>query len=241
MITSTAATSRAHPPGTRPDHHRRRRSVLLALLGVVLAAVVGRAAFDLWTDSRGTAASRPVHFDAATFDATVIRGYLLENGMAGRVRAVVVHFRDAGCPCSSLGDARFLALRSRHVGDDVVFATAESPRGSGDPVRGLERLPRLPPEAAARLWATLPAGPAVAVFDGQGRPLFLGPYAESEHCSAAHGGRAEAAIANVGTDPRAATPPAEASGCVCDAHGPAHHPSEAGPAQRPVPETPTGS
>jgi hypothetical protein len=161
-------------------------------------------------------ASRPVHFEVGDLDPTVIRGYLLENGMAGRVRAVVVHFRDGSCPCSTLGDARFLALRTRHIGEDVIFATAVFAGGSSDPVRGLERLPRLPPEAADRLWSTLPAAPAVAVFDGQGTPLFVGPYAEGEHCSAAHGGRAEAALANVGSDPQAPMPSGEAAGCVCD-------------------------
>jgi hypothetical protein len=214
MITSTAATPREHPSGTRPDH-RRRRSVLLAVLAVVLVVATGHAVFYRMSDSFGDAASRSVHFEAAAMDPAVIRGYLLENGMAGRVRAVVVHFRDASCPCSTLGDARFLALRARHVGEDVVFATAEAPRGSSDPVRGLERFPRLPPEAAARLWSALPAAPAVAVFDGRGTPLFLGPYAEGEHCSAAHGGRAEAALANIGAAP-VPMPPGEAAGCVCD-------------------------
>lgn len=216
MITSTAAPTREHPSGTRPDRRNRRRSVLLALLGVVIAAFVGDVVLDRIVHSRGTVASRPVHFEVGALDPSVIRGYLLENGMAGRVRAVVVHFRDGSCPCSTLGDARFLALRTRHVGEDVIFATAEFPGGSSDPVRGLERLPRLPPEASARLWSTLPAAPAVAVFDGQGTPLFVGPYAEGEHCSAAHGGRAEAALANIGSDPQAPMPSGEAAGCVCD-------------------------
>ena len=217
MISSTAATPRDRLPAQSPIRRGYRWSVLLAMLAVALLVFVAWVVFDRFSHSRSSVASRPVHFDTAAMDPSVIRGYLLENGMAGRVRAVVVHFRDGSCPCSTLGDARFLALRTRHVGEDVIFATAESPRGSSDPVRGLERLPRLPPEVAARLWSALPAAPAVAVFDGQGTPLFVGPYAEGEHCSAAHGGRAEAALANIGSDPPVPMPLGEAAGCVCDA------------------------
>jgi hypothetical protein len=217
MISSTAATPRERPSEAGPHRRSYRSSVLLAMLALALVMFVAYVVFDRFSHSRSSVASRPVHFDTASLDPSVIRGYLVENGMAGRVRAVVVHFRDGSCPCSTLGDARFLALRTRHMGEDVIFATAESPRGSSDPVRGLERLPRLPPEVAARLWSALPAAPAVAVFDGQGTPLFVGPYAEGEHCSAAHGGRAEAALANIGSDPPVPMPLGESAGCVCDA------------------------
>lgn len=217
MITSTATTPRDASSSPEPNRRTHSWSVLLSVLAVGLAGFVAFVVFDRLSHSRSSIASRPVHFDTAALDPSVIRGYLVENGMAGRVRAVVVHFRDGSCPCSTLGDARFLALRTRHVGEDVIFATAESPRGSSEPVRGLERLPRLPAEASARLWAALPAAPAVAVFDGEGKPLFLGPYAEGEHCSAAHGGRAEAALANIGADPKVPMPLGEAAGCVCDA------------------------
>jgi len=216
MITSTVATPRDKPSSASLYFRRHRWSLLLAPLALALVAFVAFVVFDRFSHWRGTVVSRPVHFDTGAMDPSVIRGYLLENGMAGRVRAVVVHFRDGSCPCSMLGDARFLALRMRHVGEDVIFATAESPRGSNDPVRGLERLPRLSPEAAARLWSALPAAPAVAVFDGQGTPLFVGPYSEGEHCSAAHGGRAEAALAKIGRDPPIPMPLGEAAGCVCD-------------------------
>lgn len=219
MISSTAATPSDRPSAASPYRRGYRWSLLLAMLAVALVVFVAYVVFDRFSHSRSSVASSPVHFDAASMDPSVIRSYLVENGMAGRVRAVVVHFRDGSCPCSTLGDARFLALRTRHVGEDVIFATAESPRGSSDPVRGLERLPRLPPEMAARLWPALPAAPAVAVFDGQGTPLFVGPYAEGEHCSAAHGGRAEAALANIGSDPPVPMPLGEAAGCVCGSAG----------------------
>lgn len=241
MITSTAAPAREHPPGNRPVPRIRSSSVLLALLGLVTAAFVGHVVFDRLAHSRSSVASRPVHFEAGALDPSVIRGYLLENGMAGRVRAVVVHFRDGSCPCATLGDARFLALRTRHIGEDVIFATAEAPGGNSDPVRGLERLPRLPPEAAAQLWSTLPAAPGVAVFDGQGTPLFVGPYAEGEHCSAAHGGRAEAALANIGNESAVPMPSSATAGCVCDAPRHTNEPSRGAPAHEEAPVLPTAT
>jgi hypothetical protein len=98
-----------------------------------------------------------------------------------------------------------------------VFATAEAPGAGGGRVRGLERLPRLSPEASARLWQALPAAPAVAVFDGEGRPRFLGPYAEGAHCSASHGGKVEATLAGIDGTSTVAVKAIEAAGCVCDA------------------------
>jgi len=215
MISPTITAADAKHPTTGALRRIARPGAVIAV--VVAAVFIGLLFAERPGAMRRTVEPRPVQFDASVLDPTVIRSYLTENGMAGRVRAVVVHLRDGSCPCSTLGDARFLALRTRHVGEDVVFATAEAPWSAGDPVRGLERLPRLPTEAAARLWTNLPAAPAVAVFDGQGTPMFLGPYAEGAHCSAVHGGRAEAALAAAGSGSGSqAMIPGEAAGCVCD-------------------------
>lgn len=205
---------------TRPQGMSHRISLwALLLLGCIAAATCALLIAERFVPSHGALEVKPVRFDPTALDPDVVRRFLRENGMAGSARAVVVHFRDGSCPCTTLADARFLALMTRHVGEDVVFATAEAPGSIGGRVRGLERLPRLSAEASARLWEALPVAPAIAVFDGEGRPRFLGPYAEGAHCSASHGGRVEATLAGMDGSRTAPGKPIEAAGCVCDNRG----------------------
>ena len=215
-IMTTLATHATTKPRPQGMSHRISLWAIL-LLGCIGAATCALLVADRYAPSHGTLEVQPVRFDAAALDPDVMHRFLLENGMTGSVRAVVVHFRDGNCPCTTLADARFLALMTRHAGADVVFATAEAPGAGGGRVRGLERLPRLSPEASARLWQALPAAPAVAVFDGEGRPRFLGPYAEGAHCSASHGGKVEATLAGIDGTSAVAGKAIEAAGCVCDA------------------------
>ena len=131
------------------------------------------------------------------------------------IKAVVVHLRDPDCACSATADRHFLGLITRHPGDGVLFVVADEPGRGPAPARGLERVPRLDPVDAARLWAALPGAPAVAVFDGAGQPLFVGPYASGESCSTARGGPVDATMgaAHAGVPQQAAA--AVATGCFC--------------------------
>lgn len=157
-----------------------------------------------------------VAFDTRQLDVQGLDGFLrdLPTGLAPQ--AVVVHFRDPACGCSDAGDQRFLSLVRRHVGRNVVFAFSEPPGTTHHPERGLDRLPQLPPETAASLWQRLPAAPAIAVFDGEGRPLYLGAYGAGRDCSAGRGGAVEATLAALDRgQPAPASLPLPDRPCTC--------------------------
>lgn len=217
-MTFLATPAERNAPPTSPS---RKISLLAVGVLAILVGVIGLlAALDVVQPGREPGPPVAMRFDPAVLDGTVVAGYLRENGMAGRSRAVVVHFHDPDCPCATLADARFLALKTRHVGDDVVFAVVEPAHGTERPARGLERLPRLPADAGARLWPALPATPAIAVFDGEGRPIYLGPYADGPTCSTAHGGAVDAVLANLLSGRGSAWQAMTTSGCVCPASRP---------------------
>ncbi|MFO1321819.1 MAG: DUF6436 domain-containing protein [Burkholderiales bacterium] len=155
-------------------------------------------------------------FDAARLDAAALGAFLQDHRTAAPPRALVVHFRDPGCECSRRADHRFLALAQRQSGRNVQFAFSDPPGVHHEPERGLDRLAQLPPGPAARLWRDLPTAPAIAVFDGFGRPLYVGPYADGRNCSAERGGAVEATLASLDTDGAATTaPPVPDKPCTC--------------------------
>lgn len=159
------------------------------------------------------AMERLARFPHGQLDPASVDGLLVGSGTT---RAVVVHLRDPNCPCTAAADAHFEALRLRHGGDAVVFAVADAPGSPAQPARGLGRLPRLSPDAAARLWDSVPAAPAAAVFDGRGVPLYLGPYADGGWCSAARGGPVDAVLAATRDGQPMPVTGGLATGCFCD-------------------------
>jgi hypothetical protein len=159
------------------------------------------------------AMERLARFPHRQLDPAAVDGLLAAGGPT---RAVVVHLRDPACPCTAAADAHFEALRLRHGGDAVVFAVADAPGSAAQPARGLGRLPRLSADAAARLWDTVPAAPAAAVFDGRGVPLYLGPYADGGWCSAARGGPVDAVLAAARDGQSLPVTGGLATGCFCD-------------------------
>lgn len=212
------ATAPADPPPSETHpRHGRRLGLLLVLLLAVLALAFGES-----LDREPTEDSLPVE-TAIAFDTSAIRaatrgamGWATSGATTGR--AWVVHVRLPGCPCSELADARFLALASRHAGSDVVFAFSEPPGTPIEPVRGLERFPRLPATVSEGLWRTMPAAPGIVVFDSEGQAQFAGAYSREPHCSAARGGPVDALLAAAMTEAPSAEPvSAPQSGCTCPA------------------------
>jgi hypothetical protein len=161
--------------------------------------------------------------------------HLGEAGASAAPGAVVVHFRDPSCQCNAEADAHFLSLIARHQGRGVVFAVADPPGTAASPARGLERLPRLPSAEVARLWRGLPALPVAAVFDAQGKPVYVGPYANATRCSTARGGPVEAALARAEQGRRETGTAGLALGCFCERRPVAV--ARLGPGSLPNPQT----
>ncbi|MBI1395840.1 MAG: hypothetical protein GC151_07655 [Betaproteobacteria bacterium] len=174
-----------------------------------------------------------VRLDAHRLPGAPVVRMLDRMGVRQDTRAVVVHFRDPSCRCTAAADALFLALARRQFGTDVLFAFTSAPGTGEAPVRGLERLHRVPPDLADAWWDTLSAAPAIAVFDSDGHPAFLGSYSSGPECSAARGGPVEAALAVIdGDHPDGVNPdriPAgPVAGCVCRRRPRPHGQSDAG-------------
>lgn len=206
------------------DNSRKAaRTGLRRLAAVALvAAWLGTTAWLFWkvettglqpAGSGAQASEGLAIFDAGSLDGSAALSVSASLGTASR--ATVVHLRDPACPCTGAADEHFEALVKRHGNDGVVFAVADAPGASPLPIRGLEQLSRLSTVDARRLWRDLPSAPAVAVFDADGRPVYLGPYADAARCGASRGGAADAALA-AALDARGTPPiPLLAMGCFC--------------------------
>ncbi|MFS0825388.1 DUF6436 domain-containing protein [Pseudomonas phoenicis] len=114
---------------------------------------------------------------ATLFSGEALR---LPAQLAGPGPIRVVHFWDPACPCN-VGNQQHLAeLLERFAGAEVVFYAVRKPGSQGRlpaSLKALHELPGLPGGA------TLPASPAVAIWDRQGALVYVGPYSEGAVCT----------------------------------------------------------
>ncbi len=190
-------------------------AALVALCLVTVAYMVWNPAmsglpFDgLGHDDR----ERVAVFDPELLDAAAVAP--LRAAAGSTPHAVVVHLRDPACPCTRAADEQFAALVRRSQGSGTVFAIADAPGSTGGAVNGLENIPRLDPDHARRLWHGLVAAPAVAVFEADGRPAFLGPYADVDRCRALVDGPIDPMTAAAQSEEQSSALPLVAVGCFC--------------------------
>ncbi|KAF1052237.1 MAG: hypothetical protein GAK43_02026 [Stenotrophomonas maltophilia] len=102
-------------------------------------------------------------------------------GTPGEIR--LVHFWDPACPCN-VGNQQHLAeLMARFATRGVHFYAVQKPGSHGQlptNLTGLTALPSLPGSEQ------LPASPAVAIWDRDGRLAYVGPYSEGAVCSSSN-------------------------------------------------------
>lgn len=151
----------------------RQLSVALVL---VLCAVV------LWLAYSSFQARylRPFATQATLFDGSQLR---LPAELAGPGPIRVVHFWDPACPCN-VGNQQHLDELIEHFADrGVSFHVLQKPGSHGQLPANLERL-----QAIASLPGSehLPASPAVAIWDRQGKLAYFGPYSEGAVCNASN-------------------------------------------------------
>ncbi len=152
---------------------RNRRKTLLAitLLGLWGAAML--AAF-WWYEGRYL---RSFGEQTALFQGEVLR---LPEELAGPGPIRLVHFWDPACPCN-VGNQQHLAELIEHYGPrGVRFYALQKPASRGQLPGILDGLQLLPALAGSE---QIPASPAVAIWDREGRLAYFGPYSEGASCT----------------------------------------------------------
>lgn len=153
-----------------------RRQTLFACLIAALWLGAMIAAF-WWYQTRYI---RPFDAQTALFEGTTLR---LPAELAGPGPVHLVHFWDPACPCN-VGNQQHLAeLRQRFAERGVSFHAVQKPGTRGELPGELADLPRL---AALPGSEGLPASPAVAIWDREGRLAYFGPYSEGATCTSAN-------------------------------------------------------
>lgn len=152
-----------------------RKSLLTAFALLLCAAV-------LWWAYASFQARYLRTFDDQT---TLFEGSQLQlpAELAGPGPIRVVHFWDPACPCN-VGNQQHLGELIEHFAPQGVrFHVMQKP-GSQGQLPG--NLAALQPLAALPGSEHLPASPAVAIWDREGRLAYFGPYSEGAVCNASN-------------------------------------------------------
>jgi len=153
----------------------RTRQLGIALVLVLCAAVLWQA-----YSSFQARYLRPFASQATLFDGSQLR---LPPELAGPGPIRVVHFWDPACPCN-VGNQQHLGELIEHfAGQGVTFHVLQKPGSHGQLPANLASL-----HAIASLPGSehLPASPAVAIWDQQGKLAYFGPYSEGAVCNASN-------------------------------------------------------
>lgn len=152
----------------------RRNSLALALLALLAAGALW--SLKQWYQDRYV---RPFGESTVLFDGAGLR---LPAALAGPGRIRVVHLWDPPCPCN-VGNQQHLAELLERFGERVSFHVWQKPGSRGQLP---ETLAALQPLAELPGAEHLPASPAVAIWDRDGRLAYVGPYSEGAVCTSAN-------------------------------------------------------
>lgn len=102
-----------------------------------------------------------------------------ESPAAGRFFATLIHFSEPGCACGGASSAHLRELWNRYAAEGLAIVLAE-------PRSGAAASEDLPASARMRrleaLWPLVPAVPAAALFDENGKLIYFGPYSSGPTC-----------------------------------------------------------
>jgi len=156
-----------------------RRPTRKTLLGLILVALwlVAMAVAFWWFEGRYL---RPFDQRAAVFSGVNLQ---LPAALAGEGHIRLVHFWDPACPCN-VGNQQHLAeLLERYGQRGVDFYRVRKPGSEGNLPANLQALREIEALPGSE---QLPASPAVAIWDRQGRLAYFGPYSEGLTCNSAN-------------------------------------------------------
>ena len=152
-----------------------RTTLLASLLALVCAGALW-AAYD-WFQGRYL---RTFSEHTAVFSGDPLS---LPPELAGPGPIRLVHFWDPACPCN-VGNQQHLAeLIEHYVPQGVEFYSVQKPGSHGQlptTLSSLKTLPALPGSDQ------IPASPAVAIWDRNGKLAYFGPYSEGLTCNSSN-------------------------------------------------------
>ncbi|QZI71041.1 DUF6436 domain-containing protein [Pseudomonas protegens] len=152
------------------------RTFLLASLLVLICAVVLWCAYD-WFQGRYL---RAFSEHTAVFSGDPLQ---LPAELAGPGAIRLVHFWDPACPCN-VGNQQHLAELIETYGPrGVEFYSVQKPGSQGQLPATLGRLKPLDSLPGAE---QIPASPAVAIWDRNGKLAYFGPYSEGLTCNSSN-------------------------------------------------------
>jgi hypothetical protein len=150
----------------------RRKTLLASLLALCwLAAML--AAF-WWFQVRYI---RPFEPRTELFSGSQLR---LPDELAGPGPIRLVHFWDPACPCNVGNQQHLGELVARFAAQGVQFYSVRKAGSQGQLPDSLQALRPLAGLAGSE---GLPASPAVAIWDREGRLAYFGPYSEGALCT----------------------------------------------------------
>ena len=153
----------------------RRKTILVSLLIVLWLGAMAAALW--WFQTRYI---RPFESRTELFVGAELR---LPDELAGPGPIRLVHFWDPSCPCN-VGNQQHLAeLVQTYVPRGVQFYALQKAGSHGrlpDNLQALQPLERVPGSEH------LPASPAVAIWDQEGRLAYFGPYSEGALCTSSN-------------------------------------------------------
>ncbi|AJF52397.1 TPA: DUF6436 domain-containing protein [Pseudomonas aeruginosa] len=153
----------------------RRKTLLVSLVGLLWAG--GLLAAYWWFEIRYI---RPFSEQTTLFSGDSLR---LPAELAGPGPIRLVHFWDPACPCNVGNQQHLGELIERFAGKGVEFHVLQKPGSQG---RLPDNLAALRPLAGLPGSEQLPASPAVAIWDRDGRLAYFGPYSEGAVCTSSN-------------------------------------------------------
>jgi hypothetical protein len=143
-------------------------------IAIALALLIALA----WWWRFGVSNLRSYADQAYFFSGDTLR---LPSELAGPGPIRFVHFWDPACPCHRETDAHLNYLISLYRFSNVAFYSVQKPGTQGEVSSFLKgKLTALPYLEGME---SLPASPAVAIWDEQGKLAYAGPYSEGLVCN----------------------------------------------------------
>ncbi|WP_454846702.1 DUF6436 domain-containing protein [Pseudomonas farris] len=152
-----------------------RTTLLASLLALVCTGVLW-AAYD-WFQGRYL---RAFSSHTAVFSGDPLR---LPDELAGPGAIRLVHFWDPACPCNVGNQQHLTELVEQYVPQGVEFYAVQKPGSHGQLPSTLSRLKTITVLPGSE---QVPASPAVAIWDRNGRLAYFGPYSEGLTCNSSN-------------------------------------------------------
>ena len=152
-----------------------RSTLFVSLLALICVAVLW-AAYD-WFQGRYL---RAFSSHTAVFSGDPLR---LPDTLAGPGAIRLVHFWDPACPCNVGNQQHLGELVEEYGPQGVEFYSVQKPGSHGQLPSTLSNLKSITVLPGAE---QIPASPAVAIWDRNGKLAYFGPYSEGLTCNSSN-------------------------------------------------------